>query len=1510
MSQRFYWNFLPTEVNQRWDDIRSELLLGDDAGMTGQHQKKMNQSRAWFFIDNVKLAKLRFRFCYLVAIFRTIFMSLICLFMVRGDLKYLTEFIEQNSQSRSTKFLRNENQEPAVTIMNKLENELFSNDKNAFDDLDQGLSASVTISNFKTTANSHPNQILNFQIESSYGIYKVKYLIIMQVLSGFISFYFSYISSSTRIQRFSLAIPIWLTQLLALIKLITVCQNENSKSLNNFYYCHNYRKLPLPNWFYDFAQVFTAWHNCEAGDNNESGCKFSLVNILNSTSEEAGRNSGAARASDNDNLSFLNDKIFIIIAVCYIILTILSIYSATIHAWNEHPQLLLSSHMFTFNVYSTSNGMMENCILTNLKTNPKDTYQYVSYDNFERHDFERMDFSQNSYSSISSDDSVMRRFKKHAYKNTGKALLNLKVPFIYACPTLFDAMGEIGNCDRDEDHSKRQKHYHDYDFKKFSSRLFPSYRETDYEMKQLFTSILRLNKDQLKIQILRSFNNENPDPKYHLKIPNEYDIEFNCFFDRCFDVSSKISDHEIILNEWSVQLHTIIRETAGYVRMNDLVTFYFEMSDKIKHMKGLPVYLKDVPREPVPKIDLPIVTETPYGLQLLYLLPIPQHPELKKRLKKVIFRVHLKDHRKINAGKRWSQCLYLYWLNVHKRKIYQRDHPEDFKNKEFFILALDGDVDFKPAAMTTLLTRMRRTQKVGACCGRIFPMGYGPLYWFQIWEYSVGHWLQKATEDILGSVLCSPGCFSLIRADACLEDINCVPNSLIRNYISRPTDALNYIQWNMGEDRWMCTLLLQRGWRIEYVAVSDSFTYAPTELGEFFKQRRRWGPSTIFNIFDLIKTGDSVRKINDSISQPYLIYHLLLQVSAFLGPSTVAMIIQGSLVFVFKWDNIIALVVSLIPLIFFTYLCFYHDDDTQLMCVNIMCIMYSLVMLVVLIAISVSLMDNNAMCSVSSQFILFIYLSQIFAGLLHIREAHPLKATIYTLFIYSLMMPTAFILLNLYQFCNLHVTSWGTREAKQAAESKNKKKSGTDGTGRLGLNGEIVDRKYASRTMNWGNLLYCHCCPDESDFRAYNELVVKETIEKIEEEKIKIIDENKDLLEKLKNQKYACKEEKTRSRGESFETKTSKKSKNKTFKMGNADRNYQPSSIDTQKTNCEILPLPFSHAASCAESADPNASKIFLPSSFINSAFTFPSEYSSGANTNLTSISYDSPENCELTPSTPSLGSELSNVYVNQLPSSFDGNLSPGSMYLTESVFCTPTYQELPESNCMTNSINSTLGLLPLSTNANGIWNESSAYQETLPYSNLSSNNSTAWPNVSLPQSSYNLSTNPFLIDLAMSGANENSDNLLTTLPPSTLNAESCHLPRSAYTPILSQPLTDYTEKIKVKNHCEDASEGPTLEAREETDHELDSETEKHIPDPAETDPYEPEYEWYNLYHIFESEDQEMQEDILDEEEYNFFHWLVSKPLRVHPAPGVFLRFLYVHPLAQKNTSGIEWLHS
>ena len=42
-----------------------------------------------------------------------------------------------------------------------------------------------------------------------------------------------------------------------------------------------------------------------------------------------------------------------------------------------------------------------------------------------------------------------------------------------------------------------------------------------------------------------------------------------------------------------------------------------------------------------------------------------------------------------------------------------------------YILALDGDVDFKPDAVRLLLDRMKKNKKVGAACGRIHPIGSG-----------------------------------------------------------------------------------------------------------------------------------------------------------------------------------------------------------------------------------------------------------------------------------------------------------------------------------------------------------------------------------------------------------------------------------------------------------------------------------------------------------------------------------------------------------------------------------------------------------------------------------------------------------------------------------------------------------------------------------------------------------------------------------------------------------------
>ena len=73
-------------------------------------------------------------------------------------------------------------------------------------------------------------------------------------------------------------------------------------------------------------------------------------------------------------------------------------------------------------------------------------------------------------------------------------------------------------------------------------------------------------------------------------------------------------------------------------------------------------------------------------------------------------------------------------------------------------------------------------------------------------------------------------------------------------YAKRADQAREHVQWNQGEDRWMCTLLIQGGWRIEYVAISNQLTNAPMELQELFDQRRRWVPSTLYNTWDVISS--------------------------------------------------------------------------------------------------------------------------------------------------------------------------------------------------------------------------------------------------------------------------------------------------------------------------------------------------------------------------------------------------------------------------------------------------------------------------------------------------------------------------------------------------------------------------------------------------------------------------------------------------------------------------------
>ena len=87
-------------------------------------------------------------------------------------------------------------------------------------------------------------------------------------------------------------------------------------------------------------------------------------------------------------------------------------------------------------------------------------------------------------------------------------------------------------------------------------------------------------------------------------------------------------------------------------------------------------------------------------------------------------------------------------------------------------------------------------KRVGAACGRVHPIGSGPIVWVQRMEYALAYWLQKTTEHTLGCVLCAPGCFSLYRASALMDD------NVMRMFAQKPKEAEDYLN-DLGEDRYI-----------------------------------------------------------------------------------------------------------------------------------------------------------------------------------------------------------------------------------------------------------------------------------------------------------------------------------------------------------------------------------------------------------------------------------------------------------------------------------------------------------------------------------------------------------------------------------------------------------------------------------------------------------------------------------------------------------------------------------
>ena len=524
-------------------------------------------------------------------------------------------------------------------------------------------------------------------------------------------------------------------------------------------------------------------------------------------------------------------------------------------------------------------------------------------------------------------------------------------------------------------------------------------------------------------------------------------------------------------------IKNVLRDRKKYSHVNDsfdwethiLFDDAFDVNDRINS------FVKDFIKTMTEtfKDTIYSVVETPYGGQLEWTIQDTK------------FLCHLKNKKKIRIKKRWSQCMYIsFFLKPYLKKLIQLPFKLDKVNENEFILALDGDVIFDYQAVLKLTDTIRRDPQMGAVCGQIHPVGKGYIPLYQKLEYQLGHWLQKSTESILGNVLCSPGCFSLIRLKALLhpasfdmqnnlnidndkvDDDNSTDDSteyekelrksVIEKYLTVSTESQHYVQYDQGEDRWLCTLLIERGWKIQYSALSNCKTACPETFDELYNQRRRWSPSTVANLWDLLYNGGMTLLKHGHLSILHLLYQVLILSASAIGPGSVFLMLIGGTKLAFRISNWTALILNVLLLLLFLFVSIFAQRKYHLIVAKSLSLTYGLLMLIMLIAMIVEFKKEYERCPLTPSILSLgtTIASFTFLGFLHLFQFPELSLRFFlqkelfkfilSLLVFYISIPCMYLLLPFYCVFNIDDVSWGTRETKlELAEREKESNTGT-----------------------------------------------------------------------------------------------------------------------------------------------------------------------------------------------------------------------------------------------------------------------------------------------------------------------------------------------------------------------------------------------------------------------------------------------------------------------------------
>ncbi|WP_341530579.1 glycosyltransferase family 2 protein [Nostoc sp. UHCC 0302] len=193
------------------------------------------------------------------------------------------------------------------------------------------------------------------------------------------------------------------------------------------------------------------------------------------------------------------------------------------------------------------------------------------------------------------------------------------------------------------------------------------------------------------------------------------------------------------------------------------------------------------------------------------------------------------------SGKRYS--ILLFNMIVEKVSLLTNKFPR-------YLLFIDCDTTSRGKYIQRLINTLDID---GNCAGATGYLQIENLYLNNIiiliqqyYIYFYGHIVEKQFDNFFAKCTCLPGAFSLIKYSAfreCLVAFSQIPKN-------DDIKAINCLE--LGEDRYLTTLLLSRGYNIRYVPDANAKTFIPDKVSSYIIQQKRWFQSTFYNQIELL----------------------------------------------------------------------------------------------------------------------------------------------------------------------------------------------------------------------------------------------------------------------------------------------------------------------------------------------------------------------------------------------------------------------------------------------------------------------------------------------------------------------------------------------------------------------------------------------------------------------------------------------------------------------------------